>query len=334
MQASFRNQHCKPVFQVLPVREIDEANLTYATAPDWLVNQALRHSIEVAGVTTPILVQKPTGQPFRVVCGFQRLRLASVAEATMIPCLITEQQGARQLFDLALFDNLGTRQLSDLEKARAVTKLRYELDLNEEEIISSYLPALSLRPDRFHFQRCLATARLPSVIQKSLSSVPIEIGLRLARWRREEQEFFLGTIKHYRASRSNMKRFFELLDELRAQLRARGKATSIAEIWSQSGCESLHQESHEGNTSVFREILKALHCIRYPEFSEMISRYENNLKALNLPRKVRVSAPPFFEGEHLTFQFSVKSPRQLASVSEQLGAAASATEMAKLFDLL
>lgn len=334
MQKSPSNQHCSPVFQVLPIREIDAADDTYATAPDWIVNQALRRSIEVVGVTTPILVQKPAGQPFRVVCGFQRLRLASAAETTTIACLVTEQQDARHLFDLALFDNLGARQLSDLEKARAVTKLRYELDVPEEEIISSYLPALSIRPDRFHFQRCLATARLPSVIQKKLSSVPMEMGLQLARWGREEQEFFLGTIGHYRPSHSNMKRFFTLLDELRAQPHPRGRARSIAEIWSQSGCQALHEKSREGNTSVFHAILEALHCSRYPKFSEMISRYENNLRALNIPQKVRVSAPPFFEGEHLSFQFSVKSPRQLAKVSEQLGAAASTTEMSKLFDLL
>lgn len=334
MQKSPRNQHFRPVFQVLPIHEIDAADSTYATAPDWIVNQALRHSIEVVGVTTPILVQKLAGQPFRVVCGFQRLRLASAADATTIPCLITEQPDARHLFDLALFDNLGARELSDLEKARAVTKLRYELDVPEEEIISSYLPALSIRPDRFHFQRCLATAQLPSVIQRNLSSVPMEMGLQLARWRPEEQEFFLGTIGHYRPSHSNMKRFFTLLDELRAQPQPQGKPRNIAEIWSQSGCQALHQKSREGNASVFHKILKALHCSRYPKFSEMVSRYENNLRALNISQKVRVSAPPFFEGEHLTFQFSVKSPRQLAKVLEQLGAAASATEMDELFDLL
>ncbi len=334
MRDSARNQYCKPAFQMLPIREINAADETFASAPDWVVNEDLRRSIESAGVTTPILVQEPVSGPLRVVCGFQRLRLASATGARTIPSLVTQEPDPRRLFDLALFENLGTRQLSDLEKARAVTKLRAELDVPEEQIISRYLPALSLRPDRFHYLRCLATARLPLAIQRSLSGLSVEVGLRLARWSREEQEFFLETIGHYRASRSNVKRFFELLDELRAQPRPRGEATSLAVIWSQSGCEALHRSSSKGNAGVFRKILEGLHRSRYPEFSGMTSRYEENLRALDFPETVRVSPPPFFEGENLTFELSVNSPRQLARVAGRLGEAAARKEMANLFDLL
>lgn len=334
MKNSFRDTHCQTILKVLPICQIDITDKTYATAPDWLVNQNLCKSIDLVGITNPILVQESVEQPFRVVCGFQRLRLAIELGATTIPSLITKEKDSRQLFDLALFDNLGTRKLSDIEKARAIAKLRYELKVDEEEIITNYLPALSLRPDRFHYQRFLSTDRLPSVIKKNLSSLSVEISLRLTRWKNNEQKFFLDIIEYYRPSRSNLKKLFGLLDELRVQPGSQTKVRSIFEIWNQSDCDDINQKSSENKVTSFKKILKALYQSRYPEFSEMTSRYEKNLRSLNLPPKVRVGLPPYFEGQNLTFKFSISSPAQLAKISKRLSLVANETELAEIFKLL
>ena len=66
----------------------------------------------------------------------------------------------------------------------------------------------------------------------------------------------------------------------------------------------------------------------------MGSRYEAALKALSLPQRVRVSPPPFFEGNSLAFEFSVQSPDQLTGVAERLEEAARRPEIEDLFDLL
>ena len=320
--------------QVVPITQIETEDGTFATAPGWIVNEALRRSIERIGLTTPLLLQRHSGSRLRIVCGFQRQRLAASVGLKTVPALVTEEENRRKLFDLALFENLGTRELSELEKALAVTKLVVELGISEEELISSYLPALGVRPDRFHYKRCTAIARLPLEIQRNLSMLRVEIALKLARWTTQEQQLFLDLTRDYRPSRSYQKRLFGLLDDLRARGIQQEEAAPLLSIWNATGCSSLHEEGRAGDAVTFREILERLHQSRYPEFEKMVSRYEASLRALSFPRGVRVSPPPFFEGNSLAFEFSVQSPDQLATVAKSLGKAARRPEMADLFDLL
>ena len=205
-------------------------------------NEALRRSIERIGLTTPLLLQRHTGSRLRIVCGFQRQRLAASVGLKTVPAQVTEEGDRHKLFDLALFENLGTREFSQLEKALAVTKLAVELGISEKEIISSYLPALGVRPDRFHYKRCIAVARLPLEIQKSLSILRVEIALRLARWTTGEQQLFLDLARHYRPSRSYQKKLFELLDDLRARGIQQGEVEPLFSVWNATGCNSLHEK--------------------------------------------------------------------------------------------
>ena len=329
-----KQKDSRPAIQVVPITQIETEDGTFATTPGWIVNEALRRSIERIGLTTPLLLQRHTGSRLRIVCGFQRQRLAASVGLKTVPALITEEGDCRKLFDLALFENLGTREFSELEKALAVTKLAVELGISEKEIISSYLPALGVRPDRFHYKRCTAVARLPLEIQRSLSILRVEIALRLARWTTGEQQLFLDLARHYRPSRSYQKKLFELLDDLRARGIQQGEVAPLFSVWNATGCNSLHEKGRAGDAVTFRKILERLHQSRYPEFEKMVSRYEASLKALSFPRSVRVSPPPFFEGNSLAFEFSVQSSDQLARVAEHLGRAAHRPEMADLFDLL
>ena len=324
----------RQAIQVVPITQIDTEDGTFATTPDWIVNEALGLSIERVGLTTPLLLHKHSGSRLRIVCGFQRQRLATRVGLKTVPALVTEEGDLRKLFDLALFENLGTREFSELEKALAVAKLAVELGVSEEEIVSSYLPALGVRPDRFHYKQCRAVARLPLEIQKSLSILRVEIALKLARWTTSEQQLFLDLARHYRPSRSYQKRLFDLLDDLRARGIQQGEAAPLFSCWNATGCNTLHEQGRAGDAVAFRKILERLHESRYPEFEKMVSRYETSLKALSLPRRVRVSPPPFFEGNSLAFEFSVQSSDQLARVAEHLEKAAHRPEMADLFDLL
>lgn len=320
---------------MVPITQIDTEDGTFATTPRWIVNEALRRSIERVGLTTPLLLQRhSSGSRLRIVCGFQRQYLAGSLELKTVPALVTEEGDHRKLFDLALFENLGTREFSELEKALAVKKLVVELGISEEEIISSYLPALGVRPDRFHYKRCRAVSRLPLEIQRSLSILRVKIALKLARWTTEEQQFFLDLARHYRPSRSYQKRLFELLDDLRARGIQQEEVAPLFSVWNATGCNSLHEEGRAGDAVTFRKILERLHQSRYPEFEKMVSRYEASLKALSFPRSVRVSPPPFFEGNSLAFEFSVQSSDQLAGVAERLEEAARRPEIEDLFDLL
>ncbi len=328
-----RKDRPQPILLV-PITQIDTRDTTFATTPDWIVNEPLRRSIERVGLTTPLLLQRRAGNRLRIVSGFQRHRLAASLGLKTVPAVVTEQANDRKLFDLALFENLGARDLSELEKARAVTKLAVDLGVSEDEIVASYLAELGVRPDPFHYKRCRAVARLPLEIQRNLSIVRVEIALKLARWTTGEQQLFLDLVRRYRPSHSNQKRLFGLLDDLRALGIQKKDPAPLLSVWNTTGCDSLHGQDRTGDAMTFRKILERLHQTRYPEFEKMVSRYEANLKALSLPRRVRVTPPPFFEGNSLAFEFSVQSSAQLSRLARRLQEAARRPEMEHLFDLL
>ena len=91
----------RPAIQVVPITQIETEDGTFATTPGWIVNEALRRSIERIGLTTPLLLQRHTGSRLRIVCGFQRQRLAASVGLKTVPALVTEERDRRKLFDLA-----------------------------------------------------------------------------------------------------------------------------------------------------------------------------------------------------------------------------------------
>lgn len=326
-----RNLQC--VYDTIPIDAIDDADQKFSTCPEWLENPDLQESIEEIGVTSPLLLQQREGLPYRIVCGFQRYRAAQRAGIDRLKCLVTQEEDELQLFERGIVENLGTRALSELEKAQILSKLKNEFRVPDRDL-TRYQSRLSIRPDRFHLRRCLAIANLPRLLQEHLPSLQLETALELTRWSPEEQQYFVDLVKFYGPSRSHQRKLFGLLSELR-QLRVQeGEGSPLREILRDAGWPDEADSAPRGAAPEFRALLQELHCRRYPALTAMHNIYNENLRRLQLPEAIRVSPPDYFEGPRLKVEFSVASSSELATISHKLAGAVNTPELEKIFELL
>ena len=102
-------------------------------APDTL--EELTASIRSQGIVQPLLVRPAGNARYEIVAGERRWRAAQVAGLTEIPVLV-RQLSDMEVMAAALIENLQREDLNPLEEARALSTLREEFGLSQDDLAS------------------------------------------------------------------------------------------------------------------------------------------------------------------------------------------------------
>ncbi len=105
-----------------PRRQFDEEGLV-----------ALADSIKTRGVISPVLVRPLPGGNYELVAGERRWRAAKLAELSMLPAVVRQQDDSTSL-EVAVIENMAREDLNPVEEARACSGLVDELGLTREEV--------------------------------------------------------------------------------------------------------------------------------------------------------------------------------------------------------
>jgi len=126
---------------------------------------ALAASVAVQGVREPLLVRKLPGEPatYEVIAGERRRIAAERAGRAEVPGILIEANDAEALM-LSLTENLGRRDFSPLDEARAYLRL-----LTEYRVSPSLL-ARRLARERSHIATALRLLGLPERVRHYLDS--------------------------------------------------------------------------------------------------------------------------------------------------------------------
>lgn len=81
-------------------------------------------------------------------------------------------------------------------------------------------------------------------------------------------------------------------------------------------------------------VKKALRRLRFPQLAASEAALAEHVRALNLPRSVRIEFPDQLEGDDLRVSFTARSPDEWAALARALLAAASDPRCAALFETL
>ena len=92
----------------------------------------LAHSLKQHGMIQPILVAKKK-KGYMIIVGERRWRAAQQIEMEKIPCIVKEYSD-RQLYEVALIENLQRESLSVIEEANAYQYLIDEYIINHEQL--------------------------------------------------------------------------------------------------------------------------------------------------------------------------------------------------------
>lgn len=94
--------------------------------------QELAESIKLHGIIQPLIVQKENDR-YMIVAGERRWRAARLAGLKEIPVLIREF-AERELFEVALIENIQRQDLDPIEEANAYARLIDEYKLKQDEL--------------------------------------------------------------------------------------------------------------------------------------------------------------------------------------------------------
>lgn len=322
-----------PTLENVDLARIDGSDETLAITPGWFPMRRLAASIRSMGVVTPLHLQPAPGGDLRIAMGFRRYRAAREAGLRAVPALVRTRASDLQLFDCALAEK-AAGPLHDLERARALVKLREQFGVEEESLIDRYLPLLNAPPSRYRLRFLLRLGRLDEVLQRAVHRVlDPETAFRLAAWTVAERELFLRLLKRYEPGRNRQRELFDLLDDLRSAGRRRGSA-GLDRVWESSGAREADEDAGADRPLRFRRILDCLHRLRRPQLSRHQDRYRRLKGDLKIPPQIRLQVPPYFEGDQLSFSFSCRNQAEFRHLVGRLEVMGNRPELGRIFELL
>lgn len=316
--------------QSVPLEQIDPEDRTLSVSPFPVRSEPLICSVQRAGILTPLVLQRNSSGALRIVQGFRRFLAACVCGFNTIPAAIHPAGSERDLFLKAVWENIGSRSITDLEKGEILYKLRRHFEIPSLLLIDEFLPPLGLKADRYHLDLFLAVARLPQTLKTAVHhGLDLKTALNVSRWAPNEQLFFCRLVTDFQPSLSRQREFFQLADELRAR-----EKLEVASVWEKSGAAQVARRQDLPPATRFAQILESLRKQRFPVLSESEERYQNLKQSLKLPPQIQIQVPPYFEGNQISISLQVNSPQQLIAFCEKLRRTGTRPELAEIFELL
>ncbi len=122
--------------------------------------EELANSIEEKGILQPLIVSR-RADGFDLVVGERRLRAASRAGLSEVPCVIMEVPD-EELLEVALVENLQREDLDSIEEARAFELMMEKFGMSHEEV------ARRVGKSRSTVSNALRLLKLPEAIRRLL----------------------------------------------------------------------------------------------------------------------------------------------------------------------
>ena len=322
-----------PALEAVDLARIDGSDETLAITPGWFPMDRLAASVRDVGVVTPLHLQPTAAGDLRIAMGFRRYRAARAAALGAVPALVWSRASDLQLFQWALAEK-AAGPLHDLERARALVKLREHFEVREEALIERYLPLLRTSASRYRLRFFLRLGRLDEALQHAVHrGLDPETALRLAAWTAAERQRFLDLLERYEPGRNRQRELFDLLDDLRSGERPRGSG-ALDRVWDASGAREVDEDARTDRPLRFRRILECLHRLRRPHLSRHQDRYRRLKGELKVPPQIRLQVPPYFEGDLLSVSFSCRNPAEFRHLAGRIEEMAGRPELGRIFELL
>jgi ParB family chromosome partitioning protein len=267
--------------------------------------QSIRH---VGLVNPPIL--KNGSEGLTVIAGYRRIMALKKLEAETAACrIIFEDDDVLPLecLLLNLHDNLGTRNLNDVEKGMVLSRL--EAWVPRQEIVEIYLPLLGLRSHesnlRFflEIERCFNVKIKTFVAEGRLSWQAVKL---LSEIDAASRSAILNLISNLKL---NVNQQVQLIDYIIDLSNIEGK--SIPRIAADEELKTIGSDIHVNRPQHAKTILNNLRARRNPSVVSAEKRFRGILSDLNLPDGIQIIAPPFFEGEYYKVEVSFREGEDL-----------------------
>lgn len=131
--------------------------------------QELANSISTHGLLQPIIVKKDNAGKYKIVAGERRYRAAKMVHLQEIPVIIKDFD-EKELFEVALIENIQRDELSAMEEAEGYQKLVNDYGYTQSEIASV------IGKSRSHIANLLRLNQLPESVKNMVNDGNLSMG--------------------------------------------------------------------------------------------------------------------------------------------------------------
>lgn len=306
-----------------------KSKLTFCFSSE--IKQQLSLSIKKNNIISPPILYPLDNGQYMIVCGWKRLMLlqAKTNDVFAVSALVLPKQEnyQKKCFDFALEENLSHRNLSLLEKAEIVFKLKNELNASDKDIFTHYFPLLSLNRGVKILKEMLFLATLSDEQKQRI----INTGFNAE---------YLTPLASYPAQDSDM--LVDISLELNLGLNfIKEISLGISEIAlreNQTGKEILFSLLEDAKSLPRREkieyLRKTIYQKRYPQVFAKTKTLEQIIKDNAFLPQIKISTPSSFEGSKISIGFAVSNEDELKKYLKFLQDAVTENKFEKIWNFM
>ncbi|MGZ3568409.1 MAG: hypothetical protein ACXU9W_06405, partial [Thermodesulfobacteriota bacterium] len=201
------------------------------------------------------------------------------------------------------------------EKAIALDKLIGRFQIESSVVIKNFLPPLDLEPNEKILNTYLSLARMEDemkqyVLREEVSRFNIR---RLSALSSDDRRAFLSLASPLKLGENRLREILTLLEEISRRNRWRPR-----DIVAQPEIQAILSQEELTPSQKTDRIKKVLMHLRYPKMDRLEEEFEKKRRDLNLPSRVLLHHPPFFEGKGLKVEFQFETMEEYRSIVSAL----------------
>jgi len=303
-------------FMHIDLADLDAEDELYRISFD-PVSPVLHASMARCGLLQPVLVQQRPDHHYRLVCGFKRYHVARQLGWPSLPALLLTGEGhPPQLFEAALHERLSNgRPLNPLEIATALHKLKNIFAVNQETLVSDFLPLLGLGKNVQLIGFYLPLCELDDSSRLELLGdwLSLDFAFALPGLQAGERRLLLELFKSLHLGKNKQKELWLLLQDV-----SRMQNTSMDALLQQPSLYAILQDQVLTTTQKTERLKEVLLRLRYPRFSASQQAFQELLKAAHPDPAIRLQNPPYFNSDQYSVAFAFRSSDQFQKLLTDL----------------
>lgn len=290
----------------MDLNEIDERPGPYTMSFAFDLNRFIQ-SIKDIGLINPPFVKKSRGGRMDVVMGYRRIMALKSIGWKRAPVFDLTHSGipTKELFLCNLHENLVTRSFNYVERGMILKRLTSYF--SDQEIHDSYLPLLGVSSS-WEMDLILRLEELDKDIKGAVAQN--KISLKVTRFLLEMDDESRSSIFMLISSLNlNLNQQMQLIEYMN-DISIRDEQ-NIRVILSHESFIKIQENNNLNNPQKTKKLFALLHTKRYPHLTQTEETFKKMIAEMNLPNRVRIVHPPYFEAPDYKMEILFKGGQEL-----------------------
>jgi hypothetical protein len=274
----------------------------------------LKASIERFGILNPPYLLRNSDASFWVVAGYRRLLALRELCRPDTPCqILPDGFAALEALLLNLHDNLVHRRLNSVEKGMALNRLT--CFFTKEEIVTDFMPILGIPSNRQILEQflCLEEMEEPIRVSVAMERLSLKVVGLIAGLGRDDRLRFNDLFMSLRWSFNLQWQVALWIMEIAGR-----EGRSVREVIGDERIVAILRNGKMNDPQKVRALEEEFRNWRFPAITEYERSFRRCVSNLDLPSKVRVIPPPFFEGAAYRLEIIFREGKELREKVERL----------------